>query len=79
MIIVNIQKAKDITHTFRRSKRAEEFAPYDAIIMKQIPGNDFQIAESARQKIREKYAQIQNDIDSEQDVQKLKTILRSLL
>ena len=38
MITVNINKAKAIAHDVRRAKRAEEFAPLDEIIAKQIPG-----------------------------------------
>ena len=37
MIVINIDKAKGIAHEIRRAKRAEEFAPYDEVIMKQIP------------------------------------------
>lgn len=62
--VVNMDKAKDIGHDHRRRVREKEFAPHDAVIMKQIPGNDFQVAEAARQAIREKYAQIQLQIDA---------------
>jgi hypothetical protein len=64
MIVVNIDKAKTIAHDIRRAARAEEFKPYDEVIMKQIPGVDAQAAETARQTIREKYAAIQADIDA---------------
>jgi hypothetical protein len=56
MITINLDKAKNIAHDIRRIKREEEFAPYDAVIMKQIPGNDATEAEAARQAIRDKYA-----------------------
>jgi hypothetical protein len=36
MIVINIEKAKGIAHEIRRAKRAEEFAPYDEVIMKQF-------------------------------------------
>ena len=64
IIKVNIPKAKLIAHEKRRKARAAEFAPYDEIIMKQIPGNNFQQAEAARQVIRNKYAAMQTAIDA---------------
>lgn len=64
MITVNMDKAKAIGHDMRRAAREEEFAPYDSIIAKQIPGKDAAEAEAARQAIREKYATIQEDIDA---------------
>jgi len=63
MITVNMDKAKQIGHTMRREARAEEFAPYDKIIAAQIPGQNAQEAEVARQAIREKYATIQQAIN----------------
>lgn len=64
MIKINIDKAKNIAHDMRRAARAEEFKPYDEVIMKQIPGKDAQAAEAARQAIREKYAAVQAEIDA---------------
>lgn len=61
MIKINIDKAKDIAHDIRRQKRNEEFAPLD--IQATIPAKAEE-AEAARQEIREKYAVIQNQIDS---------------
>jgi hypothetical protein len=78
MITINIDKAKAIAHAKRREARAAEFDPYDAIIMKQIPGADAAAAEAERQKIREKYAAIQNDIDSAPGVPELKLIVDGL-
>ena len=78
MITVNLNKARDITHTIRREARAEEFKPHDEIIAKQIPGADAQAAEAARQAIRDKYAAIQADIDSAPGVNKLKLIVDSM-
>jgi len=54
MITVNLNKAKTISHDKRRDARAKEFAPFDEVIMKQIPGNDATVAEAARQVIRDK-------------------------
>lgn len=75
MIIVNMDKAKTIAHNMRRSARAEEFAPLDAVIMKQIPGTDIQAIESQRQAIRDKYAQLQAQMDSAQTIDELKSLL----
>ena len=74
--VVNMDKAKAIGHDMRRVKRAEEFAPYDEVIMKQIPGKDAKAAEAERQKIRDKYAKIQTDIDAATDTDEIKTALR---
>ena len=63
MITINMDKAKAIGHAMRRQKREAEFAPYDAIIMKQIPGADAKAAEEARKQIRFKYALIQDAIN----------------
>ena len=63
MITINLDKAKSIGHDIRRTQRAEEFKPYDEVIMKQIPGADATAAEEARQQIRFKYALIQDAIE----------------
>lgn len=78
MITINMDKAKNIAHNIRREKRAEEFKPYDEIIMKQIPGNDLIQAEASRQAIREKYVSIQSDIDTAESAEQLKTIIESI-
>jgi hypothetical protein len=74
-ITVNLNKAKDIAHEKRRAARAEEFKPYDEVIMKQIPGTDFQEIEAARQAIREKYATLQAQMDAAQTPEELKALL----
>ena len=61
---VDLDQAKTIGHDIRRQQRAEEFKPYDDIIAKQIPGADNAAAEEARQQIRDKYAQVQEQIDA---------------
>jgi len=78
MIVINIDKAKSIAHDIRRAKRAEEFAPHDEVIMKQIPGNDAVEAEAARQAIRDKYATIQTNIDNATNADALKTIVDNI-
>jgi hypothetical protein len=78
MIVINIEKAKGIAHDIRRAKRAEEFAPYDEVIMKQIPDADATEAEASRQAIRGKYATIQTNIDATADVESLTTLVGEL-
>ena len=75
MITVDINKAKEIAHGIRRAKREQEFEPLDAIIMKQIPGNNTEEVEAARQAIRDKYATIQTQIDAATTVDALKAAL----
>jgi len=72
MITVNVTKAKNIAHDKRREARAEEFKPYDEVIMKQIPGNDATAAEAARQVVRDKYATMQTVIDAATTVDEIK-------
>jgi len=72
---VDLDKAKDIGHDLRRTKREAEFAPFDEIIAKQIPGLDATEAEASRQVIREKYALIQDAIDIAEDPDTIKLAL----
>lgn len=74
MIAINITKAKAIAHDVRRAARAAEFAPFDAAIAKQIPG-EFEAAEEARKAIRAKYASMQQDIDAATTVEALKAAM----
>ena len=75
MIKINMDKAKAIGHEMRRAKREEEFAPLDAVIMKQIPGNSAEEAEAARQAVRDKYAAIQAAIDAANEPDEIKEAL----
>lgn len=75
MIKINIDKAKSVAHNIRRVAREEEFAPHDAIIMKQIPGNSLEEAEAARQAIRVKYEALQTDMDAAETPEELKKLL----
>ena len=75
MIVININKANTLAHDMRRAARAEEFAPLDAAIMKQIPGTDVQAVEAERQAIRDKYATIQTNIDSATTPDEIKSAL----
>ena len=74
MIVINVTKAKAIGHDMRRAARAQEFAPYDEAIAKQIPGQA-EGAEAARQVIREKYAAIQTAIDAAATPDEIKAAL----
>lgn len=75
MIKINLDKAKAIGHDIRRRTRAEEFAPYDEVIAKRIPGTTESEAEAARQTIRDKYAVIQEQIDAAQSPEEIKAAL----
>jgi hypothetical protein len=78
MITINIEKAKAVAHHTRRAAREVEFKPFDAIIAKQIPGPSAAEAEAARQAIREKYVEVQADIDAATEVAELSVIVASL-
>lgn len=71
----DLTKSKEIGHEYRRAKRAEEFAPYDDVIAKQIPGSAADEAEAARVEIRAKYATIQDQIDAATTTGEIKTAL----
>jgi hypothetical protein len=73
----DLDKCKEIGHDHRRQQRAEEFAPYDEVIMKQIPGADASAAEEARQQIRDKYALIQDVIEGASTPDEIKTALEA--
>ena len=75
MITIDLTKAKEIAHEKRRAARAEEFEPHDEVIMKQIPGNDMAEAETARQAIRDKYEELQTQMNEAQTVEELKELL----
>jgi len=75
MIVINMDKARGIAHEVRRQKRAEDVAPLD--IKATIP-SEAATAEAERQAIRDKYAAIQNDIDSAPAIPELKMIVEML-
>ena len=75
MITINLDKAKSIAHNKRRAARAEEFAPLDEVIAKQIPGMDAVAAEAGRQLIRDKYTAMQDAIDAATSADELKVVL----
>lgn len=71
----DIEKAKQIAHDIRRAARAEEFAPLDEVIAKQIPGKDAAEAEAGRQVIRVKYDAMQAAINAAASIVELKAEL----
>lgn len=73
MIRINIDKAKDIAHDVRRAKRAQDFAPLD--VKATIP-SEAAAAEAARQAVRERYAEMQDQIDAAQSPDQLKAIIQ---
>jgi len=75
MIPVNMDRAKEIAHQVRRQRRNLEFYPHDQMIAKQIPGPESANAEAERVKIREKYAQVQNEINATQSWDELKVVV----
>lgn len=74
MIVINIDKAKAIGHEMRRAARAEEFAPLDDVIAKQIPNSG--VTDADRQVIRDKYAVIQAQIDQATTPEEIKEALK---
>lgn len=74
-IVIDLTKAKAITHDARRAARAQEFAPLD--VKATIP-SEAAAAEAARAAIRTKYADIQTAVDAAADVAALKTIMEQL-
>lgn len=75
MIKINLTKAREIAHAARRAARAAEFEPLDAVIAKQIPGNDAAAAEAERQKIRDKYAVLQDQMNAALTPDELKALM----
>lgn len=78
MVIVDLAKAKNIAHDIRRQKRSAEFEPLDSVLAKQIPGTDVQQVETARQQIREHYAQVQLNIDAAENIEQLTQVVHNI-
>jgi hypothetical protein len=74
-IVIDLTKAKTITHDARRAARAAGFAPLD--VKATIP-SEAVAAEAARAAIRIKYAEMQTAVDAAADVAELKTIIEQL-
>jgi hypothetical protein len=71
----DLERCRQIGHDKRRAARAEEFAPHDELIAKQIPGADAAAAEAARQEIRDRYTTVQDAIDAATDPFEIKVAL----
>jgi hypothetical protein len=71
----DLTKSKELSHTKRREKRAEDFAPLD--IKATIP-SEADSSEVERQKIRDKYAVMQDDIEAAKDITALKKVINDL-
>jgi hypothetical protein len=76
MIVININKAKNIAHEKRRIARTNEFTPLD--IKATIPSESV-AAEAARQIIRDKYVEIQIGINDAETVDEIKTEMNKFL
>ena len=74
-VIEDLAVAKDLVHTQRRSKRAEEFAPLD--VEATIPMFATQ-AEKKREAIRGKYAELQQSIEAVASISALREIAEVL-
>ena len=72
MIKINLDKAREIAHDKRRAARAEEFKPWD--VKATIPSEQV-AAEAERQKIRDKYAAMQDQIDAAQTAEELLAVM----
>jgi len=72
MIKINLDKAKNIAHDKRRLARSKEFAQWDTLAT--VPAYA-EVAESERQKIRDKYEKLQNDMNAAENVEDLKALL----
>ena len=75
MIVIDINIAKDVGHNIRRKLRESEFAPLDQKIVLQIPGIDVSAVESQRQVVRDKYADMQTQIDASSTPEEIKQAL----
>ena len=75
MIVIDIDKAKALTHEARRAARSAEFAPLD--VKATIP-SEAAAAEEARAAIRTKYADMQTAVDGATEVAALKTIMEAM-
>jgi hypothetical protein len=69
---LNINKAKQIAHKHRRAARTEEFKPWD--LKATIPAEQA-AAEAERQKIRDKYADLQDQMDAAKSIEKLAQLM----
>lgn len=81
MILINIEKAKNIGNQERRLKAQQFFAPYDRVIELNIPGQEEQRAqaEAKRATIRANDAICQTAIDAATTTDEIKQALESFV
>jgi hypothetical protein len=72
MITIDMTKAQEIAHNKRREARSAEFAPLD--IKATIP-SEATAAETARQVVRDKYADMQTAIDAASTIDQIKAVM----
>ena len=72
---INLDKAKAIAHDLRRQQRAAEFAPLDMAIAIRVSGMDTDVIEEQREAVREKYALIQEVIESAETPEEVKAAI----
>jgi hypothetical protein len=65
---INLDKAKAVAHERRRAARDQEFSPLDREVTIPSKANE---AEAKRQAVRDKYAEMQDQIDAATNVQEL--------
>lgn len=75
-LVENITIAKTTAHDIRRARRDEEFLVWDRKVT--IPAEAAN-AEAQRELIRQKYAQIQTDIDSAPDATTLRSVVKTFI
>lgn len=74
-LTIDVEKAKSIAHSIRRLQRDIELRPFDEIISKQIPGISTEVAEAERQKIRDKYSLLQENINKASTAEEILKII----
>jgi len=72
---INLDKAKAIAHNLRRQQRAAEFAPLDMAIAIRVAGMDPDVIEEQREAVREKYALIQEVIETAETPEEVKAAI----
>lgn len=72
---INLDKAKAIAHNLRRQQRAAEFAPLDMAIAIRVSGMDPDVIEKEREAVREKYALIQEVIETAETPEEVKAAI----
>lgn len=75
-LTVDLARARDIAHQLRRWERDAAFRPWDDIVARQIPGRTGE-AELARERIRQRDAELQREIDAATSAQQLMALLPS--